>query len=340
MKKRTCLVSFLIIMLVFLLACCNKGGTEPFGNTTTKTTEAETTEGTTAQPVETAPYTTAVTTTEQRKTETVYATARVNVRKEPNTDCEIVGSLSVGESVERTKILSNGWSKVIYCNEECYISSSYLSSVKPSPSGQEFVDPLADGRIIVDPAAGNPYLVVVNAKRAMTPSYKPVLSEIFDTGYYMEQGVTPYYEKMYTAAKKDGITLTPYSAYRSYERQKNNYINLTKTYMSQYNLNETEAAKKAATVILPPGTSEHNLGLAMDICNTKNSFADTKEYKWLTENAHKYGFILRYTAEKQSITGIVPEPWHWRFVGVEYAEDIKNSGLCLEEYLDSKGIAY
>ena len=160
-----------------------------------------------------------------------------------------------------------------------------------------------------------------------------MLTEIFDTGYYMEEGVTPYYEEMYTAAKKDGITLTPYSAYRSYERQKNNYINLTKQYKSQYKLSEEDAARKAATVILPPGTSEHNLGLAMDICNTRDDFANTKEFKWLTENAHKYGFILRYTAEKQDITGIVPEPWHWRFVGVEYAEAIKDSGLCLEEYL-------
>ena len=149
----------------------------------------------------------------------------------------------------------------------------------------------------------------------------------------MEEGVTPYYEEMYTAAKKDGITLTPYSAYRSYERQKNNYINLTKQYKSQYKLSEEDAARKAATVILPPGTSEHNLGLAMDICNTRDDFANTKEFKWLTENAHKYGFILRYTAEKQDIMGIVPEPWHWRFVGVEYAEAFKDSGLCLEEYL-------
>ena len=110
--------------------------------------------------------------------------------------------------------------------------------------------------------------------------------------------------------------------------------------MSQYSLSREEAAKKAATVILPPGTSEHNLGLAMDICNTYDSFANGEEYAWLVENAHKYGFILRYTAEKQEITGIVPEPWHWRFVGVEYAEKIKESGLCLEEYLDSIGKAW
>ena len=70
----------------------------------------------------------------------------------------------------------------------------------------------------------------------------------------------------------------------------------------------------------------------MDICNTLNSFANTKEYKWLSEHAHEYGFILRYTAEKQPVTGIVPEPWHWRYVGAEYAKEIRDSGLCLEEW--------
>ena len=78
----------------------------------------------------------------------------------------------------------------------------------------------------------------------------------------------------------------------------------------------------------------------MDICGTESSFSNTKEYAWLQQHAHEYGFILRYTAEKQPITGIIPEPWHWRYVGVENAEKIKNSGLCLEEYLDSIGVAY
>ena len=196
------------------------------------------------------------------------------------------------------------------------------------------------GRIIVNPKQKLWNLVVVNITRQMPSDYKPELAQIFSTGIYMDKRVVPYYEKMYKAAKKDGVTLTPYSGYRSYDRQKRNYNSLTQSYMTQYGISKTKAAKKAAKVILPPGTSEHNLGLAMDICNTLDSFADTKEYRWLTKNAHKYGFILRYTEEKTGITGIVDEPWHWRFVGTEYAEDIKNSGLCLEEYLEMKGIDY
>ncbi|MBQ8503637.1 MAG: M15 family metallopeptidase [Clostridia bacterium] len=195
-------------------------------------------------------------------------------------------------------------------------------------------------RIVVNPEQELWNLVVVNAGREMPEGYVPELACVAGTSVKMDYRVAPWYDKMYYAAKRDGITLTPYSGYRSYERQKINYNNLTEKYMSRYSLSRAEAAAKAATVILPPGTSEHNLGLAMDICNTYDSFAGQKEFAWLTEHAHEYGFILRYTAEKQSVTGIVPEPWHWRYVGVEYAEKIKNSGLCLEEYLDSVGIAY
>jgi len=196
------------------------------------------------------------------------------------------------------------------------------------------------GRIIVDTDREDWNLIVVNAGRELPEDYVPELKEILGCGKYLDYRVAPHYEDMYYAAKKDGITLTPYSAYRSYDRQKNNYNNLTQSYMRDYNLSEAEARKKAATVILPPGTSEHNLGYAMDICGTESTFKDTKEYAWLQQHAHEYGFILRYTAEKQPITGIIPEPWHWRYVGVEYAEKIKNSGLCLEEYLDSIGVAY
>ena len=195
-------------------------------------------------------------------------------------------------------------------------------------------------RIVINPEQELWNLVVVNGTRAMPEGYEPQLATVAGTDVKMDYRVAPYYTAMYNAAKEDGIILTPYSGYRSYDRQKRNYNNLTEKYMSQYNLSREDAAVKAATVILPPGTSEHNLGLAMDICNTYDSFANQKEYAWLVEHAHEYGFILRYTAEKQPITGIVPEPWHWRFVGVEYAEEIKNSGLCLEEWLTSKGIAY
>ena len=195
------------------------------------------------------------------------------------------------------------------------------------------------GRIIVDVDREDFNFIVVNRTREMPDGFVPTMKEVVGSGIYMDYRVAPHYEEMYYAAKQDGITLTPYSGYRSYERQKNNLNNRIATNQAN-GMSYDEAYAEATSVILPPGTSEHNLGLAMDVCNVYDSFANQPEYAWLMEHAHEYGFILRYTAEKQSITGIVPEPWHWRYVGVPYAQQIKESGLCLEEWLTAQGIAY
>jgi D-alanyl-D-alanine carboxypeptidase len=84
-----------------------------------------------------------------------------------------------------------------------------------------------------------------------------------------------------------------------------------------------------------PGSSEHNAGLAMDICSLAQSFENYDEFKWLDEHAAEYGFILRYPKDEESkaITGVIYEPWHYRFVGVETAKEIKARGITLEEYL-------
>ena len=91
-----------------------------------------------------------------------------------------------------------------------------------------------------------------------------------------------------------------------------------------------------------PGESEHQTGLCVDLISTKNvvldeTFADNPAYAWLTENAHNFGFILRYPTNKSDVTGIIYEPWHYRYVGKDYAKAICESGLCLEEYLQQTG---
>ena len=137
---------------------------------------------------------------------------------------------------------------------------------------------------------------------------------------------------MYNAAQKEGINLAPCSGYRSYELQERNYNNKVSFYESQGYSNK-DAKVKAATIIMPPGSSEHNLGYAMDIVCVDEWFEDTAEFKWLTENAADYGFIMRYPKDKQDITKVIYEPWHWRYVGVELAKELKDSGLVLEEYM-------
>ena len=101
-----------------------------------------------------------------------------------------------------------------------------------------------------------------------------------------------------------------------------------------------EAEAEAATVVLRPGTSEHHLGLAVDIIDTKLWALDERQaqmpaQRWLMENSWRYGFILRYPPEKTHITGIIYEPWHYRYVGTELAAELHGSGLTLEEYLQN-----
>lgn len=175
---------------------------------------------------------------------------------------------------------------------------------------------------------------LVNIYYKMPDNYSVSLAPCIEgSDIKLDYRVAPFYEAMYIAAKAEGCVLTPYSGYRSFERQANNYNRKTQSYMDQ-GYSSVQALTLAANSIMPPGCSEHNLGFAMDIAGTNTSFDQTKEFEWLLENAAEYGFILRYPKDKTHITKVKYEPWHWRYVGVEAAKEIKISGNCLEEYLN------
>ncbi|MBE6643244.1 MAG: D-alanyl-D-alanine carboxypeptidase family protein [Clostridia bacterium] len=134
---------------------------------------------------------------------------------------------------------------------------------------------------------------------------------------------------MFAAAQTEGIYLKMQSGYRSYTDQ---YI-----IYNDYVARDGQAA--ADRYSARPGHSEHQTGLAFDLTTTYynglwEGFADTPEGKWVAENCHKYGFIIRYPKEKEHITGYMYEPWHVRYIGVEKATAVYESGLCLEEYLN------
>lgn len=176
------------------------------------------------------------------------------------------------------------------------------------------------------------HLTLVNSGYRIPDSYSPDLVYVCGSGERLDRKVAEHYEKMYDAALKDGVTLTPCSGYRSYETQERNYNRKIDFYVGQ-GYSYDDAKIKAATIIMPPGSSEHNLGYAMDIVCVDEWFEDTDEFKWLQENAADYGFIMRYPEDKQDITKVIYEPWHWRYVGVETAKELKESGLVLEEYM-------
>ncbi len=159
------------------------------------------------------------------------------------------------------------------------------------------------------------------------------LSYVAGSQEQMDYRAAEWYNNMYNAAAAEGIYLTPCSGYRSYKTQERLYNEFYNEYIANGYSSE-EAHKLTSARRMPPGSSEHNIGICMDIILADSSahFENTREYAWLQENAQNYGFILRYPEDKVDITGVKFEPWHWRYVGVK-SRAIKASGLCLEEYL-------
>lgn len=140
-------------------------------------------------------------------------------------------------------------------------------------------------------------------------------------GHTIRKEVHDQYLKMWKAAKSEDLTLIVNSSYRSFATQQR-----------EYNASNDDYAAK-------PGFSEHQTGLALDIVSYKegqsilgNDFENTNEFVWLQENAHKYGFILRYPKGKEDITGYHYESWHYRYLGVDMATKVHNSGLTYDEY--------
>ncbi len=182
-------------------------------------------------------------------------------------------------------------------------------------------------------------MTLVNPWTPMKNGFKPelsaIVSEYCPSGlFFASEGIDELHELL-AAAKADGISLTVISAWRSRETQERLYNHkITRVKNADPTLTDEQAKIEAAKVVAKPDTSEHQLGLAIDFNSVEDDFKYTKEYKWLEEHCVEYGFLLRYTAEKQDKTGIVPEPWHYRYVGKENAKLIAKSGLCLEEFIE------
>ena len=151
-------------------------------------------------------------------------------------------------------------------------------------------------------------------------------------GVKVHPGILPDLKNMVESAKKDGIILWISSCYRSIEKQTNLHNNKINYYLKK-GYGRKEAETLARRVVAAPGTSEHNLGLAVDFNGVLDDFYKTKEYEWLIKNSTKYGFILRYQKEKQNITNKIYEPWHFRYIGKDHAEKLKKLNMCFEEYV-------
>lgn len=189
-----------------------------------------------------------------------------------------------------------------------------------------------------------PELILVNKSVRLDRAYEPTDLRPVQGGYLREMAAIALKE-MLVGAEKEGIHgLVPFSAYRSYGTQEVVYSNKIASLRPKYG---DEAEEMAQKLVAPPGSSEHQTGLAIDITLKdfldyeyvlNYDFATTAQGQWLSKNSWKYGFILRYSENKEDKTNFSYEPWHFRYVGIEHAKVIYELDICLEEYISMFGI--
>lgn len=177
----------------------------------------------------------------------------------------------------------------------------------------------------VDPESWE--LALANAENSIG-EYAPPLAVV--EGMEVDERIVEPLTDFIAAARNEGLTVYLSSAYRDYANQ--SYLYNRK--VEQYGGDEA----MAATIVAPPGTSEHQTGLACDITDQyyelkNSSLEDTALFQWMSQHCQEYGFIVRYPKDKEDVTGIIYEPWHFRYVGKEAAAYIMDHGLCLEEFL-------
>ncbi|MBQ8297612.1 MAG: D-alanyl-D-alanine carboxypeptidase family protein [Ruminococcus sp.] len=180
------------------------------------------------------------------------------------------------------------------------------TTAAPAPSGSADVQ-------TVDEVTYIDGILIANKSYGLPADYAPGLDPTTESQF----------NALSEAAAQEGLNIWLASGYRSYEYQSTIYNNYSSLY----------GAETADTFSARPGHSEHQTGLAIDVNSIDDSFANTPEAEWLAQHAHEFGFIIRYPQGKQHITGYKYEPWHIRYLGVETATAVYNSGLTLEEYL-------
>ena len=200
------------------------------------------------------------------------------------------------------------------------------STPSPTPTPEPTVEPTVDTTTL------SSIQKITNKSHPIDSGYVPVDLTVVNVNsngtQYLRQEAASELAKMFAAAHKDGIDLYLVSGYRSYAQQ----LALYNTYVS------TDGKALADSYDAIPGACEHQLGLAVDLSDDNrdhdidNSFESTAAYQWLLKHSYEYGYILRFPRGKESITGIAYNPWSFRYIGVEEAKKVYDSGLTLEEY--------
>jgi D-alanyl-D-alanine carboxypeptidase len=174
-------------------------------------------------------------------------------------------------------------------------------------------------------------LILVNKRNPIPKQYALELTTLSNKEK-VDKRMYPALQALFNAARADGVYPIVASGYRSAKKQQRLLTEKIAAYKaSGYSASKAQA--KAESWVAPPGRSEHQIGLDVDINADGVRSAGPEVYTWLADHAHQFGFILRYPPDKTAITGVVGETWHYRYVGVEAATEIHQRGICLEEYL-------
>ena len=213
-----------------------------------------------------------------------------------------------------------------------------VTIVADSSLPDDYGDAVQEKGLLPGDPDGDWRLVLVNESHPLPEGFAINLVRI-RSNIQVDERIRDPLNRMLEAAGTEGLTIVVASAYRSVERQWELFDDKVARLIAQ-GISETDAEAEAAKEVAWPGSSEHHLGLAVDLVAYHNQRLDetqsaTEENLWLRAHCREYGFILRYPPDKSEITGVIYEPWHFRYVGREAAEAIMEQGLCLEEYLDS-----
>lgn len=179
--------------------------------------------------------------------------------------------------------------------------------------------------------------LLINGENPIPEEYVPDLVQTGRQNTWGDSRAAAALNLMLRAGEREGLSFVVCSGYRTREEQQVLFLNQIKKKLDE-GMGYQEGLEEASKISARPGTSEHESGLAFDIValdyqTLDEGYAETQEAKWLLENSSDYGFILRYPRGKEEITGIIWEPWHYRYVGVSIAKKVTEKGFTLEEYL-------
>ena len=218
--------------------------------------------------------------------------------------------------------------------EEAAVQSSVLPDVLEEETLEDTEEKLSDDTQEEEHLPEDWNLILVNRTHPIPEDYQVELKNI-GSGHQIDARAYDDFRAMIQAAKREGVYIYVTSSYRDLDKQTDLYNKKVESYVMQGYSYES-AKRQAGQVVAVPGTSEHHLGLALDIVSSEYRKLDekqeeTKGFQWLSEHSWEYGFILRYPNGETEITGIIYEPWHFRYVGLEAAKEITEAGITLEE---------